>query len=86
MHNDCIELFAYFNNKLIEALVKCTKNSLDLLKKKATIMRYFNIHALYIYLCLFHLYTIFILYLYCDFILNIDDKFMSIYMDYILAY
>ncbi|EFN74803.1 Dynein heavy chain 8, axonemal [Camponotus floridanus] len=38
VHNDCIELFAYFNNKLIEALVKCTKNSLDLLKKKATIM------------------------------------------------
>ncbi|XP_011871302.1 PREDICTED: dynein heavy chain 8, axonemal [Vollenhovia emeryi] len=38
VHNDCIELFACYNNKLIEALVKCTKNSLDLLKKKATIM------------------------------------------------
>ncbi|XP_026831330.1 dynein heavy chain 8, axonemal [Ooceraea biroi] len=38
IHNDCMELFAYFNHKLIEALVKCTKNSLDLLKKKATIM------------------------------------------------
>ncbi|XP_018374249.1 PREDICTED: dynein heavy chain 8, axonemal [Trachymyrmex cornetzi] len=38
VHNDCMELFAYYNNKLIEALVKCTKNSLDLLKKKATIM------------------------------------------------
>jgi len=40
VHNDCMELFAYYNNKLIEALVKCTKKSLDLLKKKATIMRY----------------------------------------------
>ncbi|XP_036143732.1 dynein heavy chain 8, axonemal [Monomorium pharaonis] len=38
VHNDCIELFAYYNNKLTEALVKCTKNSLDLLKKKATVM------------------------------------------------
>ncbi|KAG5316447.1 DYH8 protein, partial [Acromyrmex insinuator] len=38
VHSDCMELFAYYNNKLIEALVKCTKNSLDLLKKKATIM------------------------------------------------
>lgn len=40
VHNDCMELFAYFNNKLIEALVKCTRNSLDLLKKRAAIMRY----------------------------------------------
>lgn len=48
VHNDCIELFACYNNKLIEALVKCTKNSLDLLKKKATIMRYFNAR-IYIY-------------------------------------
>ncbi|XP_067209496.1 dynein axonemal heavy chain 8 [Linepithema humile] len=38
VHNDCMELFAHYNNKLIDALVKCTKNSLDLLKKKATIM------------------------------------------------
>ncbi|XP_018048480.1 PREDICTED: dynein heavy chain 8, axonemal [Atta colombica] len=38
VYNDCMELFAYYNNKLIEALVKCTKKSLDLLKKKATIM------------------------------------------------
>ncbi|XP_029675665.1 LOW QUALITY PROTEIN: dynein heavy chain 8, axonemal-like [Formica exsecta] len=38
VHNDCMELFAHFNNKLVEALVKCTKNSLDLLKQKATIM------------------------------------------------
>ncbi|KAL0129655.1 hypothetical protein PUN28_001727 [Cardiocondyla obscurior] len=38
VHNDCMEIFACYNNKLIEALVKCTKNSLDLLKNKATIM------------------------------------------------
>ncbi|KAL6445584.1 hypothetical protein ACFW04_000844 [Cataglyphis niger] len=38
VHNDCMELFSYFNNKLVEALVKCTKNSLDLLKKRATII------------------------------------------------
>ncbi|KOX80134.1 Dynein heavy chain 8, axonemal [Melipona quadrifasciata] len=36
VHNDCMELFAYFHNKLVEALVKCTKNSLELLKKKVT--------------------------------------------------
>ncbi|XP_051153326.1 dynein axonemal heavy chain 8 isoform X1 [Leptopilina boulardi] len=34
LHNDCIELFAYFNFKLIDALVKCTKNSLTILKKR----------------------------------------------------
>ncbi|XP_024940596.1 dynein heavy chain 8, axonemal [Cephus cinctus] len=34
VHNDCMEMFAYFNFKLIEALVKCTKISLDALKKR----------------------------------------------------
>ncbi|XP_048268511.1 dynein axonemal heavy chain 8 [Bombus terrestris] len=38
VHNDCMELFAYFHNKLVEALVKCTKNSLELLKRKVTNM------------------------------------------------
>ncbi|XP_043790719.1 dynein axonemal heavy chain 8 [Apis laboriosa] len=38
VHNDCMELFAYFHNKLIEALVKCTKNSLEILRKKVTEM------------------------------------------------
>jgi hypothetical protein len=42
-----MELFVHFNHKLLEALVKCTKHDLDLLKKKATIMRYFN----YINIC-----------------------------------
>ncbi|KAK0165144.1 hypothetical protein PV328_003692, partial [Microctonus aethiopoides] len=34
IHNNCMEVFAYFNNKLIEALVKCTKRSLEILKKR----------------------------------------------------
>ncbi|XP_026672559.1 dynein heavy chain 8, axonemal-like [Ceratina calcarata] len=38
VHNDCMELFAYFHNKLIEALVKCTKRSLELLRKKVTVI------------------------------------------------
>ncbi|KAJ8670776.1 hypothetical protein QAD02_002035, partial [Eretmocerus hayati] len=32
-HNDCMELFAYFNQKLMDALVKCTKKTLEMLKK-----------------------------------------------------
>ncbi|XP_076677676.1 dynein heavy chain 8, axonemal kl-3 isoform X2 [Andrena cerasifolii] len=34
VHQECMDLFAYFNSKLVEALVKCTKNSLKLLKKQ----------------------------------------------------
>ncbi|XP_076759064.1 dynein heavy chain 8, axonemal kl-3 [Xylocopa sonorina] len=40
VHNDCMELFAYFHNKLIEALVKCTKNSFELLRKHVTVPRF----------------------------------------------
>ncbi|XP_025829635.1 dynein heavy chain 8, axonemal [Agrilus planipennis] len=36
IHADCIELFGYFNMKFIEALVRCTKISLELLKMRAT--------------------------------------------------
>lgn len=36
IHNDCIEMFAYFNAKVVDCLVKCTKYSLDVLKKRAT--------------------------------------------------
>lgn len=60
-----MELFAYFNNKLIEALVKCTKNSLDLLKQKATMIRYYNTHIFiyaYIYLLILYLYYFMVLY------------------------
>ncbi|XP_034179159.2 dynein heavy chain 8, axonemal kl-3 [Osmia lignaria lignaria] len=38
VHNDCMELFAYFHGKLIEALVKCTRNSFELLKKKVIVL------------------------------------------------
>ncbi|KAF7401630.1 hypothetical protein HZH68_007450 [Vespula germanica] len=37
IHNDCMELFAYFNNKIMEALVKCTKSSLELLRRRVEI-------------------------------------------------
>ncbi|XP_045464438.1 dynein axonemal heavy chain 8-like isoform X2 [Harmonia axyridis] len=36
IHNDCIELFAYFNMKLYESFVKSTKSSLEQLKKEAS--------------------------------------------------
>lgn len=36
LHNDCVEMFAFFNMKIIDSLVKCTKYSLDLLKRRAT--------------------------------------------------
>ncbi|CAL7938026.1 unnamed protein product [Xylocopa violacea] len=44
VHNDCMELFAYFHNKLIEALVKCTKNSFELLRKHVTVLRFIQVH------------------------------------------
>ncbi|KAI4493643.1 hypothetical protein M0804_001819 [Polistes exclamans] len=34
IHHDCMELFAYFNNKMMEALIKCTKGALELLRRK----------------------------------------------------
>lgn len=45
VHNECMELFAYFHNKLIEALVKCTKNSLELLKKHVIVTRFVKFHV-----------------------------------------
>lgn len=36
-----MDLFAYFNSKLVEALIKCTKNSLELLKKQITVIRFY---------------------------------------------
>ena len=39
LHNDCNELFSFFNFKLIEALVKSTKNALDMLKKRVGMYR-----------------------------------------------
>jgi dynein heavy chain len=33
LHSDCMELFAYFNQKLIDSLVKCTRKTLEMMKK-----------------------------------------------------
>ena len=37
LHIDCVELFAYYNHKIIRALVKCTKSSLEKLKIETNI-------------------------------------------------
>lgn len=34
IHNDCMDVYAYFHNKLIHALFECTKNSINTLKKR----------------------------------------------------
>ncbi|XP_015117111.1 dynein heavy chain 5, axonemal [Diachasma alloeum] len=34
VQNDCMDVFTHFNNKLTEVLVKCTKRSLEMLKKR----------------------------------------------------
>ncbi|CAG9764101.1 unnamed protein product [Ceutorhynchus assimilis] len=36
IHSDCIEMFAYFNMKLTDALIKATKLSLEKVKQRAT--------------------------------------------------
>ncbi|KAK5645861.1 hypothetical protein RI129_004325 [Pyrocoelia pectoralis] len=36
LHNDCNEMFAYFNSKVTDSLVKATRMSLDILKNRAT--------------------------------------------------
>lgn len=35
IHSDCIEMFSYFNMKIIDALIKCTKLSLEKVKRRA---------------------------------------------------
>ncbi|XP_072937033.1 dynein axonemal heavy chain 8 [Epargyreus clarus] len=35
--NECNELFAYFATKCLESLIKCTRQSLDLLRKRASV-------------------------------------------------
>lgn len=37
--NESNELFAYFATKCLEALIKCTRQSLDLLRKRASVSR-----------------------------------------------
>lgn len=46
IHDACIELFAHFNSKIIEALGKCMKTSLDILKTRETTSRW----VIYIYI------------------------------------
>ncbi|PZC81902.1 hypothetical protein B5X24_HaOG211688 [Helicoverpa armigera] len=35
--NECNELFAYFATKCVEALIKCTRQSLDILRRRASV-------------------------------------------------
>lgn len=42
LHIDCVELFAYYNHSIIAALVKCTKRSMELLKKRSNISGQFS--------------------------------------------
>ena len=37
LHIDCVELFAYYNHKMIAALAKCTKRSIEVLRKRSNI-------------------------------------------------
>ena len=37
LHIDCVELFAFYNHKIVAALVKCTKKGLESLKKRSNI-------------------------------------------------
>lgn len=37
--NECNELFAYFATKCLESLIKCTRQSLDILRKRASVSR-----------------------------------------------
>lgn len=39
LHNDCVELFAYYNHRIISVLVKCTKNSLEKLKNRSNLTK-----------------------------------------------
>ncbi|KPI94920.1 Dynein heavy chain 8, axonemal [Papilio xuthus] len=41
--NECNELFAYFATKCLESLIKCTRQSLDVLRKRASVSRAQNI-------------------------------------------
>lgn len=36
VHADCIEMFAFFNMKLVDALIKATKISFEKIKQRAT--------------------------------------------------
>jgi len=40
LHIDCVELFAYYNHKIIAVLAKYTKKSMELLKERSNLMGY----------------------------------------------
>lgn len=42
LHIDCMNLFSFFNTEVVVALAKCTKTSLELLKKRANLGKYVN--------------------------------------------
>ena len=56
-----MELFAFFNFKLIEALVKSTRNALDLLKKRVGMTRFKN----YIVNAIYHLFDSYLIDIFC---------------------
>lgn len=37
LHIDCVELFAYYNHKIVAALAKCTKRSMEILKQRSNV-------------------------------------------------
>lgn len=39
LHIDCMELFAYYNNKFLLALIRCTKNSLEALSDRTVMAK-----------------------------------------------
>lgn len=40
LHIDCMELFAYYNQRMIGALIRCTKSSLENLKEHSRTFTY----------------------------------------------
>lgn len=51
--NECNELFAYFATKCLESLTKCTRLSLDILRKRASVSRWLknsNNYVFYTYI------------------------------------
>lgn len=39
LHNDCMDLFSYFNAQLVTAMIKCTQSSLECLKNRTKLSK-----------------------------------------------
>lgn len=52
--NECNELFAYFATKCVESLIKCTRTSLDILRRRASVSRFLTFLS-----CLYTLHLLF---------------------------